>query len=380
MRYRVYDWRTGTNGPAELGICQGDVPQVCQVLNDAQRRLISAKEAGEEGWWGTWAEVAFVLSRVTPYITLPREIARLESTVVCDRPIHLHNQFYEYMEYGNGRLPKHHHRHCSGWPLTQAFSRNNVPTFIDLNPLAPQYIAVYATDVTDIEASKRVFISGFDQNGNRIYTQDNGVNVQGVFLNLVSPFVTTPMLLQAPITGIQKDVTNGQVQFWQLDPTTGLQTLILTMEPGEQVASYRRYYYNALPRSCCPVPPTVSQTTSGGLPTVPPTTTTSPCTQFAEPIVVRAIAKLEPIAVTVDTDYLTLQGEGVLEALTDEAQAKRYSRMDAPEAKQMSRERHQSAVSLLNGILNHYIGKNSVAVNFRPFGSADLSKVHVGMI
>lgn len=349
-RLRFYDWRI-SSGPGDVGICQANTRDVAEVLNSAQRRLVMAKEAGDEGWWGTWAEMAFTMSRTQPYITLPREVARLEAATVCTVPIQVNNQFFEYLQFGNGRLPKNW-RSC-GFPLTAAYARNTVPTFTDLSN-APQYIAVYPTDVTDIEALKRVFIAGTDSSGNTIYTQDTGVRVQGQFLTLASPFVVTPMTLNS-ITGIQKDVTNGPVQFWQLDPSTGAQSLLLTMEPGEQSAGYRRYYFDALPRDCCNGAGTVDSVT------------------------VTAICKLDVIPALVDTDYLLLQGDAAIDAITDEAQAIRYSKMDSPAAKQMGRERHQSAIALLNGILNQYMGKDSPAVQFRPFGSARLSRLNIGM-
>jgi hypothetical protein len=147
------------------------------------------------------------------------------------------------------------------------------------------------------------------------------------------------------ISGIQKDVTEGIVRIYQHDPTTGDEILLLTMQPSETTAHYRRYYINQLPRGCCPSPNNTDETQ----------------------VQVTAIAKLDLIPVVTDTDYCLLQN---IEAIIEECQAIRYSQMDSPAAKQMSRERHQMAVTLLNGELSHYVGAKDVAVGVFPFGSA----------
>lgn len=83
-----------SDGPEVVGICQADVAGCARICNSAQRRLLMAKEASEDGWWGGWAEMAFTVDRSNPYLTLPREVARLEMVDVCQRPVQIQNQFY----------------------------------------------------------------------------------------------------------------------------------------------------------------------------------------------------------------------------------------------------------------------------------------------
>lgn len=347
QRLRGYDIRV-SSFPQTLGLCTGDSTNIFDYLNAAQRRLVYAKEAGGEGWWGGWAEMAFTnVSRTNPYITTPRDVARLEAFNVCERPIIAQNQFYEYMQFGNGRLPKTRCR-CNG--PTAAYTRNNAITFTEL--AAPAFIAVFATDPADVQAARRVLIAGKDTNNNIIYTQDGLNQVTGIFVTLTNPFSSTPMVLST-ITGIQKDVTVGQVQIVSIDPTTAAQTLLLTMEPGEQTAWYRRYFLASLPNNCCQIPP----------PTVP------------QPLTVTAIAKLELIPVVTDTDFCLIQN---IEALTHEAQAVRYSRMDTPTSAQLALQHHQQAIRLLIGECRHYLGEDQPAVSFKPFGSARLSHQRIG--
>lgn len=352
-RLRFKDFRL-SRGPSLVGLCSEDATRVASVCNAAQMRLLNAPEAGDEGWYGTWAEVAFQVSQTTPYWTAGRDIARAQFFNLCEKPIPLNNPFLEYLTFGNGRMPKTFVR-CGCSNIQQSFMRNNSPTFCDITN-APQYVAAYPLDATD--AGKRVLIQGLDNNGNIIYGRDGITQVVGEYLSLDVPFVITSNLYNR-ITGIQKDITTGPVQIFQVDPTTGVQVLLLTMEPSEETASYRRYYFDNLPVNCC-------GTTFSG---VPAATTVTPLT-------VTAICALEPIPVRVDTDWLLIQN---LEALIAEAQSIYYSEKESSDAKTQSRERHKQAVSLLIGECTRYLGKDAPAVNFKPFGSASLSRVRINM-
>ena len=347
QRLRGYDLRL-SRLPRVVGLCQGDAPRIFEYANTAIRRLVMAKEAGDEGWYGTWAEIAFTVSRTSPYWTAPREVARLEGANVCEKPIQINNQFLEYIQFGNGRMPKTFRNVCFQ-NSTQAYTRNNVPTFVDLsNP--PQTLIV--SPMNSADAGKRMFIQGLDNNNNTVYSLDGANNVQGVFVTMATPFAAAPMNFNA-ITGVQKDMTLGPVNLYQVDPTTGTQVLLLTMQPGETTASYRRYYFDKLPLSCCAV------------------TTNAPQT-----LILTGLVKLDMIPITTDTDYSLIPN---LEAIIEECRSIRYSEFDNPNANMAeSRSAHQAAIGLLNGELNHYLGMEDAAVVFRPFGSARLSKQRIG--
>lgn len=345
QRLRVYDLRN-SRLPSVIGKCQDDVPGICSWINSAQERLISCRESQDEGWWGTWAEVVFNVSRTTPYITLPREIARLEMVDLCDQPIAVQNQFYEYLRFGNGRLPKL-------WPrcrceIQQAFTRNNAITFTEMTGI-PQYLVAYLTDDRDV--GKRVLFQGLDSNDNTIYSTDVTEQVTGVFVTLETLPSLTAMTFNQ-IQGIQKDITVGPVRIYQHDPATGEEILLLTMQPTEQTAMYRRYYLSALPCNCCGADDTTT-------------------------VQVTAIAKLDLIPVMTDTDYTLIQSR---EAIINECQSIRMSEMDNPNSQKMAIKFHADAVGALNGQLNHYLGKNAPAINFAPFGSAHLRRQAIGTL
>lgn len=346
-RLRLYDIRMSRLNET-VGRCQSDIFSLANYVNSAQRRLLMCREAGDEGWWGTFAEVQFTnVSRTNPYITCPREIARIEKLTVCRAPVMVQNQYYEYMDFGNGRMPQCcAESHC----LPMGFTRNNAVTFSDLvNP--PKFVRVYWSDPADVQAAKRAFVQGVDRNNNTVYTQDSLNRVQGEFVAGTSPFADTLYEYNA-LSGLQKDATQGPVHFYQVDPNTGEESLMLTMQPAETVAGYRRYYFNNLPLSCCAIPGNTSTT-----------------------VQVTAIVKLELIPVVVDTDYLLLHN---LEAIIEECQSLRYSEVDNEAAKKMAQEKHLQAVRLLQGELVHYLGKERPAVNFSPFGSARLERQLIG--
>lgn len=335
--------------PTAIGLCASDGTGLAEAVNAAQLRLLYAKEAGDEGWIGTFAEMVFNVTRANPYITTPRGVARIELMAVCNEPINIQNQFYEYLDFGNGTLPK---RSPDRWlgPL-QSYSRNNVPTFTDFSS-PPQLIRAY---FSTLDETRRALVQGTDVNGKTIYSQDGFQRVNGQFMQFGAvpntTFVTWPQQFNS-LTGIQKDMTSDPVEFWQVDPNTGDETLLLIMEPGETTAWYRRYYLNPLPcRNVCDNAPDPN-------------------------VQVRAIVKLELVPVAVDTDYCLIQNK---EALIAECQAGRLSEADSADAKSQARERHQAAIGLLNGELGHYLGIDTPAVNFRPFGSAALERIAIGM-
>lgn len=351
-RIRFIDFRF-SRGPKVLGLCNDDRPNLAEYVNTAQRRLLFAKEAGEEGWYGTFAEVLFNgVSRTTPYITCDRHIARIEALTVCNAPVPVQNPFYEYLDFGNGRMPRL--CPCDNFGVMQGFTRNNVVTFRSL-PHTSQKIRIYSTDPVDGQSGIRVLLQGWDQNGQTITSQDVSQQVEGEYVTMDTPFATSQNYFSGPsLAGIQKDASAGTIKFYAVDTATGDETLFHSMEPSELVAGYRRYYLNNLPCTCCP-----------------------PATTAADPVQVKAICKLEIIPVAVDQDYLLLHN---LEAVIEECKSVRFSDMDDAASRSQSAIHHLNAVRLLKSELVHRYGKDEPAVNFQPFGSAKLEQLNIGMM
>lgn len=346
--------------PNDLGVCQQNWAELARLVNAAQERLITCPEAGDTGWWGSYAEMVFNVTRNSPYLTLPRGVARLIAVNACDFPIFIRNQFYEYLDFGSGHWPKSSCSvaTCMDNNLLRGFRRNVACTFTDLVP-PNKFLRIYPTESGDV--GNRVFVAGTDGLGNTIQTLDGLLQIRGVMATLALPFVdvilpgTSTAVEIASVTGIQKDVTIGNVLIYSVDFTTGAQSLLTTLEPSEKVAAYQRYYFQQLPQGCC----NAANATDDSA------------------VQLKAMVKLDLVPVTVDSDYLLIQST---EAIIAECQSIRYSEMDSSEAMAKSAERHRAAVRHLQGQLIHYEGKENPAISFKPFGSASLANQRIGRL
>lgn len=300
--------------------------------------------APDEGWWGGWVTLNLTASIAnnSAWVVTPREIARLIVMAICQRPVNIRNGFYEYLAFGAGLQPKN----CpGGWcdsPF-QTYERDNAVTFAPLLP-APQFIRVYPTDTRD--ASLRVLLQGLDANKQVILTTDPGTGLPapGEYLPIAFPFATSANTF-SKITGIQKDQTYGPLQFFQVDAVTGAESPLSTMDPNESSASYRRYQVAGISNQniCCVGP--------------------------GQPIQITAQGKLDFIPVQNETDYLTIPN---VPALIEEAQSIRFSKME--NGATQSAFHHARALALLNGQLDHFLGKVNTAVSVPIFGSAKLTR------
>ena len=336
-RRTLLDART-SRIPEAIGTCASDNLTLVPTINEAQQRLILDESQPDEGWWGTWGVMLFNLDSANMTITGPRDMARITALDVCKKPVVVRNQFWEYLEFGNGLRPVS----CQPCPVCEeltAFDRGPVISFKDITP-PNKKLRVYVTDETDI--GKRVLLSGKDAFGNILYDQDGFNRVTGKFVVLQSPFVDTVDQFSV-WNGVQKDITNDQIQIFQVDTVTGQQDLLLTMEPNETTGCYRRYFVNGLPNACC----------------------------GSGTIQVSALVKLDFIPVVADTDYLII---GNLAALKEECMAIRLSEMDSPNAKQESARHHAMALRLLFGELDHYVGKERVSVQVPLWNSDRLQR------
>lgn len=297
--------------------------------------------APDEGWWGGWVTLNLSAFSVngSAYVTTPREIARLIVMDVCKHPIRIRNGFYEYLQFGAGLQPKGCKSGSCGQTF-QAYERNSVVTFTDLLP-TPQKIRVYPTDTRDI--GFRVLINGKDQNGQVVLSTDanTGTSIPGEYLAVAFPFADSLNQFSTPLLGIQKDQTYGPLQFFQVDPTTGVEMPLSTMDPNEASAGYRRYMISGIP-------------------------SLNPCCSPANPLQISAQGRLDFIPVIAETDYLTIQ---CVPALVEESLSIRYSRMDSANSAKQSVEHHARALALLNGQLDTFQGKTNTAVSMPIFGS-----------
>lgn len=336
--------------PGAVGLCAGDISNVASIVNEAQERLLNDPMAPDEGWWGGWARMTFnaTVTNRYAYIVTPQDVARVIVMGICQSPMRIRNGFYEFLQFGAGLQPRPSScvssvggQSCNCNTTMQAYERDNVVTLTD-QTVSPATIRFYPADASDL--GKRILVQGNDQNGQPILSTDPETQaaILGEYVALTLPFVDTVNQF-TKITGILKAQTSGQVQIFQVDPDTGAQTEISSMEPREITASYRRYLLNGLPTKCC-------NTTCG---------TTQVDTQV----------KFDFMPVQADPDFLLIQS---LPALIEEAQAIRYSRLDSPNATQFEQKHHARALQLLFGQLDNYLGRTQTAIGVPIFGSQKL--------
>jgi hypothetical protein len=334
-RIRLYDARI-SGLPEAIGLCNTDTLSITAAVNEAQERLVNDPLAPDEGWWGGWAKYLFNVSPASPYFVTPREVSRVILLDACKRPVPLRNSFWEFLEFGRGYQSGHHY-HDHRCEEMEAYDRETVVTAA---PLAstPQTLRLYATNPADYGIA--VLFQGEDQNSNEILFTDvvTGKAGLGEPIILANPF-TDSINQYTEIKGIQKSATLGPVQIFQVDPVSGAESLLLQMEPNELVAQYRKYLVARLPNEC-----------------------------HGQPIVqVRAQCKLDYIPAVTDTDYLRIQS---IPALIDQCMSVRYGRMDTAQAQQLAGFKHQSALRILFGQLDNYLGKQQTAIQRHIEGSS----------
>lgn len=333
-----------------VGLCQSDIPSLAILVNEATEKLLMDPMQPDEGWWGTWVRSVFNVSRQEPTFVTPRNVARVILMDVCKHPTRVQNGFYEFLDFGRGLQP-------SGCPsnlvapngspyppcnqLLQAYDRE-FSAILGTMATTPQIIRIFPTDPRDV--GKIVLVQGPDQNGLAVLATDavTGATISGELVTLNTPFVDT-LSQFANITGVQKDATFGPVNFFQVNPVTGVTLSLSTMDPSETSAAYRRYFVNGLPVNCCNTPLGQVQVTS--------------------------MCKLDFVPVISDPDYLGIPN---VPALIRECQSLRFSEMDTATAFKMSSAKHQEALSLLFGQLDSFMGKERPAIEVPLFGSERL--------
>lgn len=347
VRQTVADLRQ-SRFPTCLGLGANNLAEIIPALNECTQRLLYA--SGETGWFGNWARVAIVMQAGNPpYITLPRQFARIINMDVCRRPVRIHNAFFEFLPGGVGlkTSPDNLKDWCGN---TAGYERDSVPLMRDIDPVN-QLVRIYPTNANDV--GKRVLITGLDQNGLQIYSTDNGNRINGFFMVLAQPFTTSAFSVSV-IQAVQKDVTLSDIIINQVDQTSHVEVLLSRLAPTELNPSYRRYFISRLPQGCC------AERSSN-----------------PQPLTITAIVKLEYIPVYQDTDQLIVSN---ISALIEEAQALRYSSMDVPLAASLEQKHHQKAIKLLQNEQRHYEGEETIACVVNSFEGMGLQRNGIGYL
>jgi hypothetical protein len=333
--------RTGIDISAALGIPTCDVRWL-DLLNRAQSYL-----ADKGRWWGTYRRLYVCVTGGC--ITWPSGVANVEAFKQCDVGVTILNQWYEFSD--AVRAPA---LDCVCEPNV-LLDRPGSPMFLDME--APGKIRLYPSVASD--AGKRVLLQGVDDaTGLTIRTLDGATYVDGEFVTVTAPFVTSTFTFRHPgLSGVQKPITNGNLSVFSVHPTSGAETKIAEWRPPERNPDYRRSFLTNWPRS--------------GAGADHGCTTPTTCTGG---VVAEAIVRLEFIPASVDTDWLLITN---LEALKHGM--KGIQKRDQEEY-QKSREEIAEAITILRDELEKYSPKRTMRVNVNPHGSAKPARVFAGFV
>ena len=320
--------------PELLGICADDTYRLAAMVNDAQQRLMY--EGKEAGWWNGWVKTRFSVTSAAPYITLPREFARVINMSVCETPIYIHNEFYEVLVGGPGPMPDE--ACCKDWCGSVAgYERGTHATQRDIDS-TNQRVRVYATDQRDY-GNKMLFVAK-DQNGNVIYDMDGLHQAQGFYLTFLNSFTDSDFDV-SEISAVVKPQTYGDILVYQVDQTTGEQVLLSRYLASETNPAYRRYYISPICTTC-------------------------------GSYTVNAVAKMEFIPVSRDTDPLIISN---IPALAEMCQALRGWSQEVTAGQEMADNHEKRAIKLLKREMDHYLGNQNPAVTVDRFQQASLKRI-----
>lgn len=324
--------------PLIADVCATD-PRATSLINQAQRMIIRRGK-----FWGLYQKIRICLTDVG-CITWPRQVAAIENVAIDGEPVPVRNEWYEFLWYGPGLMPKRS-TSCSScaedycWCTTELYDRGMAPMFNDIRP-PNKKLRLYPGAGTDV--GKRVLIKGHDSNSIWIRTVESGVYIDGFYMTLASPFVDSPMELR-DITSVQKPLTDERLLAFEVDSVTGIQRQLADYESDELTPSYRRSLVYGLPG-------------------------TSTCRKT-----VTAMAKLEFIPAVNPTDILIVGNLDALEFMVQSI----LKRQKNLEAEAISLER--AALRELNQELDHRNGKDKTAISLHVHGSARLSNKRIGSL
>jgi len=302
--------------PDFLGFDPQDT-RLVQIVNEAHQRLMM-----QGLFWGTYQTYQICVSS-EGCLTWPRQVASIEALAVNDQPITLRNNWFEYLQTGFGI------RSTSNSSELQLMDRGRSAVFLDMTDFSST-LQVYSE--VDEDASAKLLVQGYDQNGNWIRTLEGSQWIDGEYIAIGTTTAASSKIFTA-ITGVQKPVTNGPVHLSKVTAESVV-VPIGYYQWDEQFPDYRR--------SIIPGLGNAPQYTCGS---------GDPLTKKR---VVRAVVKLDHIPVKRDTDWFVLGNEPALKNAAKAVQLE--EQQNRAEAAQYLGE----AIRLLEVELTHYQGRSNL--------------------
>lgn len=304
------------------------------LVNEAQQRLVWS------GLWnGTCAEIR--ICATDGCITLPRQMATVETAAICSRPVKVHDFWFRYLRNGIGLR-----RGCQ----PEVNSVGMFPTFSEI--MGSMSYVTFICDVVD-DVGQSVLVLGYDNNNNWIRTRQNGVYQDGQIIVLAQAPGTQSAIMMSRITDIQfPQVMAGQS--WLYETAANTTNRLIGQYDNDNIRpSFRRVNIPS-------IKPQFLQTDSNGNPI---------------PIPVDIIGKLEFIPVVQPTDYMMI---GNIPALNEMCMAlnKSGNEADGVKSNQILMSGLAAAKNLLNDELSHYLGTaREVGITVNGSGMPDAEPI-----
>jgi hypothetical protein len=302
--------------PAVVGMAACD-PRFIELLNEAQQRLVQGPEL--------WFEILhrYQICVTSGCITWPRHIASIQTVAVCDRPMPLRSEWFEFLESGYGL------RCCPDVCDSPLIDRGTAVLFRDVTQPGRE-LRLYA-DKTE-NANLSFGIMGYDHTGNWVRTQDSlGTWRDGEWLSVPTApnpnFAQTSTIFRA-VTNIIKPITHGILGLYQFSSTSGLEALGF-FEHDETRPMYRRSF---LPAGCCACTESdTSQDCGGG-------------------IAVTVLARREFLPAYEDTDWLIISNLPAIKMMMQAIQSEERREL------QIASGYEAKARDILDREARHYLG------------------------
>ena len=192
-------------------------------LNIAIKRLLAKGK-----WVGTTQK--YQVCTYGGCLTWPRQFETIEAVAICNRPINIRNEWFEFNENGWGL------RDQDDEMADQLYDRGTACAFNDIHGTNKK-IKVYC-DI-DQAPTPAILLQGYDQNAQWIRTFHSGAYVDGEYVTPTAAGALTTNFFTS-LTGAQKEVTDGSIRLYEYNTSDSTQLPLAVYEPDETRPIYRR--------------------------------------------------------------------------------------------------------------------------------------------
>lgn len=212
--------------------------RVKDYLNRAVERLLY------DGKWKGTVQTFRLCVDADNCIVWPREMETPEAIAVCNSPVPIESQWYEFNEHGPG---------LSADCLCGAVvDRDEVCSFANVTGTGKK-LAVFC-DRTE-GAGKYINLQFHDENGQWVRAAHNGEILDGETISIPSTAgaynYTTKTVKPGGLIRVSKDITLGVVRLYEYNTANGALKPLAYYQPDEEVPVYRRTLIPGLENSSC---------------------------------------------------------------------------------------------------------------------------------